>query len=347
MKICNLLLVFSLLFLNACASKQKVTTVEAVSLKAQAAKSHHSIGVAVDASALRTNNRYRELVAGEFNSLTPENAMKLNVLWPEKGVFAPDQADEVLAFAKQHQMTVRAHPLVWHRQNPKWLTELSADELSEFLEKHLSETTVHFATQVALWDVVNEAILQVGLFRRSIWFHHLGPKYIETAFRVAAANSAGALLYYNDFDLAYNRKKLDAVLWLLDSLAEYGLRVDGIGFQMHLRPNAMPTLTQIQAAFELVHSRGYSLQVTELDVALPLPANKESLEQQAQVVHDVVCACIEQTACSSITVWGLTDAHSWVPSVLPGLGAATLFGADYEKKPAYQAAQRAFSRKQC
>ena len=204
-----------------------------------------------------------------------------------------------------------------------------------------------YRDEIKVWDVVNEAVLQAAVFRPSIWLKKLGPQYLEQAFRDAARYSRDAKLFYNDFDLAFNRKKLLATLWLLDSLREAGVRVDAIGFQMHLRPAAMPTAEQIRAAFALVKQRGYQLEVTELDVSLPLPVSDELLAQQAQVVCQVVLACLENGSCTGITFWGLTDAHSWIPHVLPGLGAATLFDPDYQQKPAWYGLEAALTTKSC
>ena len=37
-----------------------------------------------------------------------------------------------------------------------------------------------------------------------------------------------------------------------------------------------------------------------------------------------------------MTMWGFTDAISWIPSYHKGFGAACLFDEAYEPKPAYQ-----------
>jgi endo-1,4-beta-xylanase len=40
-------------------------------------------------------------------------------------------------------------------------------------------------------------------------------------------------------------------------------------------------------------------------------------------------------ACKAYTMWGFTDAHSWIPSFSPGSGAALIFDQNYAPKPAY------------
>jgi endo-1,4-beta-xylanase len=51
----------------------------------------------------------------------------------------------------------------------------------------------------------------------------------------------------------------------------------------------------------------------------------------------VVNACLSVSGCVSLTMWGFTDAKSWIPSYHKGFGAACLFDEAYEPKPAYQA----------
>src|SRR3954471_24128801 len=65
------------------------------------------IGTAVDTSALRNDARYRELVAAEFSSVTPENVMKWEVVHPARGRYAFTQADQLVAFARAHGQKVR------------------------------------------------------------------------------------------------------------------------------------------------------------------------------------------------------------------------------------------------
>lgn len=328
------------------------------------------LGVAIDIAALEHDANYRSIVETTFGSLTPENAMKLDALAPTPEVIrckSPEGASQqgltclagitsrdgearngsavslvlhtegvtsLRSFAKSHTRRLRGHPIVWFRQIPKWVQELDEDSLRWFYGEYTRSVVTEFSSDVSQWDVVNEAILQSGLFRPSVWFAVLGPAHIEQAFRTAAVYS-NARLFYNDFDLAVNERKLRAVLWLLDSLRENGVRIDGVGFQMHLRPSATPSQAQLERAFSMVSERGYDIEITELDVALPLPVSKESLAAQAETVCMVISTCRATPRCRGISVWGVSDAHSWIPQILPGLGAATLFDEEYRPKPAY------------
>jgi endo-1,4-beta-xylanase len=48
-----------------------------------------------------------------------------------------------------------------------------------------------------------------------------------------------------------------------------------------------------------------------------------------------VQGCLAVRRCVSFTVWGFTDAHSWVPGFFTGQGAACLYDESLQPKPAY------------
>lgn len=52
----------------------------------------------------------------------PGNAMKWGSVEPTRGSFDWAEADQIVAFAQAHHQQVRGHTLVWHSQNPSWLT---------------------------------------------------------------------------------------------------------------------------------------------------------------------------------------------------------------------------------
>jgi uncharacterized protein (TIGR03437 family) len=53
--------------------------------------------------------------------------------------------------------------------------------------------------------------------------------------------------------------------------------------------------------------------------------------------------CTRNPLCTAIQTWGVTDAHSWIPSTFPGFGAALPFTAAYEPKPSYNAMREALA----
>src|SRR5208282_5767501 len=92
------------------------------SLREAAQRSGLLIGTAVRPAQL-SEAAYASTLAREFNLLEPEDALKWEVVHPEPQSFDFSQGDQVVDFAYRNGMSVRGHTLVWHRQNPKWLTE--------------------------------------------------------------------------------------------------------------------------------------------------------------------------------------------------------------------------------
>ena len=86
------------------------------------------IGTAVNS---RTLNTHRDLIVKHFNSITAENEMKFDALQPTEGIFNFYRADQMIEFAKENNIQVRGHVLVWHSQTPSWVFRFAgADEKS-------------------------------------------------------------------------------------------------------------------------------------------------------------------------------------------------------------------------
>ncbi len=166
------------------------------------------IGTAVRPAQL-SEPAYASTLAREFNMLEPEDALKWEVVHPTRLSYDFSQGDQIVGFAMRHGMKVRGHTLVWHRQNPKWLTEgnYRSAELAEILENHIKTLVGHYRGKIFAWDVVNEAFdeLHPGDLRNTIWRDQPGIgvaekpaatySYIERCFRWAHEADPHALLF--------------------------------------------------------------------------------------------------------------------------------------------------------
>src|SRR5579871_1783766 len=90
---------------------------ETIVLKSAAAEKNRFFGAALDPDFLG-DPVYRDLAARQFNSITPENAMKWDSVEPVQGVFDWKSADEVAAFAKSNGQRLRGHNLLWEDHLP-------------------------------------------------------------------------------------------------------------------------------------------------------------------------------------------------------------------------------------
>ena len=296
------------------------------------------IGTAVDTSVLASDLRYRNIVAGEFSSVTPENVMKWEALEPRRDRLDFTQADRLVAFARRNDQVVHGHTLVWHNQLPAWLTQGSFTnaQLRDLLRQHIRDVVGHFKGRVHAWDVVNEAFNEDGTLRDTIWLRALGPNYIAQAFRWAHRADPAAKLYINDYNVEGINPKSTAMFELVRDLRAEGVPIHGAGMQGHLSLQyGFPgDLAQNLHRFAAI---GVETAITEADVRMALPATPELLARQADYYTRMLQACLGERRCVSFTVWGFTDAHSWVPGWFQGEGAATPLDENYQPKPAYTA----------
>ncbi|MFY1633540.1 endo-1,4-beta-xylanase [Solwaraspora sp. WMMB335] len=302
------------------------------------------IGTAVDMAALGADETYRDRIATEFSSVTAENVMKWESLEPVRGQRDYGQADELVDFARRNKQVVRGHVLVWHNQNPAWLTEgvesgeITAGELRKILREHITATMRHFKGRVYQWDVANEIFDDEGELRDSFWLRELGPSYIPDALRWAHAADPSAKLFLNDYNVEGINEKSTAYYELIKDLRRQRVPVHGMGIQGHLgiQYGFWPA-SAVAENLRRFEALGLETAVTEADVRMPMPTETIKLQAQAQGYDTLLQGCLLASRCNSFTVWGFTDRYSWVPGWFEGQGAANILDEDLQPKPAYDA----------
>jgi endo-1,4-beta-xylanase len=307
------------------------------SLAALAAR-HHGlrIGTAVDTDALAAEPAYRQTIVDQFSTVTPENVMKWQLVEPVQGQFDYAAADRLVQFAQRNRDRVRGHTLVWHSQLPTWLTSgsFSNEQLRSLLRQHIIDEVTHFRGRIWHWDVVNEAFNEDGTLRDTIWRQALGDGYIADAFRWAHQADPNATLFINDFNVEGINAKSDALYDLVKRLRAEGVPIQGVGAQAHLGIQfGFPA--GVTENLQRFADLGVDVALTEVDVRMVLPVTDEKLQTQADFYSRLMRSCLAVHRCVSFTVWGFTDAHSWVPGFFIGQGAACLYDENLQPKPAY------------
>lgn len=298
---------------------------------------------------------YAKTLARQFNMIEPSNAMKWAATEPSQSVFDFRPGDRVVTFADAHGMKVRGHNLLWGKDNPKWLTQghFTPGELRRIMKEHIQMVVRHYRGQVFAWDVVNEAYDSEGHLRHTIWYDQpgiglagKGTAYIAQAFRWAHQADPRALLFYNDFAADGINAKSDAIYEMVKDFKREGVPINGVGLQMHVfMPDDVPS--HLAANIARFTKLGVEVQITEMDVALPVQGHKRTsksqLDWQSKVYRQAATACADDPGCTAFQTWGFTDRYSWIPAHTKGKrGAALIFNADYKPKPAYWAVLDAF-----
>ncbi len=329
-----------LLFCAACSKTTSTSCTET----ALYTKANLPIGTAFNFVDYQTNPALAETFKRHFNSLTPENALKFTTIRTiENGPYNFLEADSLVALAKQQNARVHGHTLVWHQQLPAWFNTYSGN-YKDLLTNHINIVMTHFASNIKSWDVVNEALNEQGELRVSLWREKLGNDYVYLAFKAAQSAKAGdkeTVLFYNDYNLALNPRKLDAAIKLCAEMRQRGISNIGIGMQLHITPS-FPTKIELARAVEKVWRAGFKIHFSEVDVSLNVLGNKSSFtdaDYQAQAnkyaeIVEVYKQIPEQYQ-FGITFWGVGDADSWIPSFFNRADAPLLFNENYESKPAF------------
>jgi len=321
------------------------------SLRALASKVGLRIGTAVNTDVLASNPTYAQITAEQFNSVTPENVMKWQLLEPTRGHYDWAAADRLVAFAQQHRQLVRGHVLLWHNQLPNWLTTgvangtISNAELRALLHKHVVDVVTHFKGQIWQWDVANEFFTDGNpstVNSNDFWVSHLGIGIVADAFRWAHQADRHALLFYNDYNDEGINSKSNAIYAFVKGLLGQHVPIDGVGMQTHLDVQ-YPFPDRMQQNLQRFSDLGLKVALTEVDIRIPLPVDAtKQLAQNADYIQSLQ-ACLAVRACISYTVWGFRDAYSWVPGVFAGEGAANIYDNNLQPKPSYYALQQTLS----
>lgn len=313
----------------------------ATSLRSLAETRGISIGAAVELEPFYNDARYRQVLAREFNTLVPENAFKFQFLHPNRDRYDFSHVDRLVEFAKAHKMQVRGSPLVWHYAQPDWLNQgqFTREELLGILRTHIQEVVGRYRGQVFAWDVVNEALNRDGSLRDTIWLRHIGPEYIDLAFRWAHEADPNARLFYSDYGNDELGRKSNAMYTMVAGLLQRGVPIDGVGLQTHKRLGYAPRLNLLSENIQRLEKLGLEVQFTELDITIQdgTGSQEQRFMEQAQTYRSLLQTCLAFRSCTAFITWGFTDRYTWLGSLTGQLEAPLLFDESYRPKPAYYA----------
>lgn len=308
----------------------------------EAFKGKFVIGTALNTPQIMGKDKETlEVVKNHFNAIVAENCMKSGMLQPGKGEFHFELADRFVSFGEENDMLINGHTLIWHSQAPDWFftdslgRDVSGEVLIQRMKDHIYTVVGRYKGRVHTWDVVNEAILDDGSWRKSKFYEILGKDFVKLAFQFAHEADPDAELYYNDFSMS-NPGKRAGVVAMVKDLQRQGLEIDGIGMQGHIGLDH-PAIEEFEKSILAFSALGLEVMITELDLSvLPSPwgntgaevsANseykqnmdpyKEGLPAEAQNTFNERYLSFfklflkHQDKISRVTLWGVNDGNSW------------------------------------
>ncbi|MCJ8321225.1 MAG: endo-1,4-beta-xylanase [Colwellia sp.] len=352
--------------LMSCTGSSLASLIENTGLK-EVFKDKFTLGTAVSTKTLSGyGSEQLKLIAQEFNSITPENDFKWEMLRPSLNNWHWDLADKFVEFGQMHDMQMVGHALVWHSQIPENVffnnnnKMLSRPRLLAMMEEHINTVVGRYRGKIQVWDVVNEAFKQ-GNWRKSHWYNGIGEDYFEHAFRFAAEADPKAQLLYNDYGMD-DAHKQQRVIEVITNCRRKGVKIDGIGMQSHLHLDG-PSLPEIEQAILAYANAGLRVHITELEIDV-LPqikdygnadiGNKYDYREELDPYKNGLPLVMEQKLAQRyeeifklyikhsdkidrVTLWGTSDDESW-KNDFPIKGRSNyplLFDRNQEPKLAY------------
>ena len=107
------------------------------------------IGVAVKHPDFFTDKRKSALIKHHFNSITAEYIMKPPYVQPVEGTFNFIETDQHVKFAKENNIRLRGHTLVWHNDTQDWMFKDLPDDQASRRELLLKRMKEHITNVIA------------------------------------------------------------------------------------------------------------------------------------------------------------------------------------------------------
>ncbi len=280
------------------------------------------------------NTRVSKIFLDEFTYSTPENCAKQARIHPKPGVWDWKLIDDYLDFADKHKITLRIHGPI-SPQASHWAK--ADNRTKEELEKNMVEyftalcKRMNKELSVKWMDVVNETITPEGKWFEekpgvTLWenpWEQIGrdgndvPLYITKAFEIANKYAPNISLVFNQHG-GMEPKMWEKVKKTILYLRDQGYRVDGLGWQAHLRSNKPLALDKQQLDYfdkliDWAHQNNLDFHVTEIDYQIMDSSfNLEALQDQASAYSNILKVLLSKRKSGVVTfnTWGMIDKNT-------------------------------------
>lgn len=281
-----------------------------------------------------------EILKNEFSYMTPANDFKQPYVHPEPGHWKWAYPDNWVAFARANDQNIRIHGPISPQCSP-WAKEddRTGEELLENMEEYITELYQRYNDErnVVWMDVVNETALDDGSWfgpkeGTSSWqnpwpligytkdipdqFPHLGdsiPTYIIRAFELANEHGSNKKLIINQHG-SMNDELWNKIKDLLLYLRSLGLRVDGLGWQGHIKYHSeddqnswsdinSENIRKLGELIDWAHENDFEFHVTENNIH-DLKTSAYSEEVYAAIYKNILATTLSRRN-SGVVTWNL------------------------------------------
>ncbi|KAK3027474.1 hypothetical protein RJ639_041080, partial [Escallonia herrerae] len=259
-------------------------------------KPHFPIGCAVAATILNNIDYQNWFTSRGFAATTFDNEMKWYFTEQSQGHENYTIPDAMVAFFKQHGVSVRGHCIYWAdgKYNLAWVKALPPRELLNAAIRRIGSVMSRYAGEVIAWDVVNE----------NVHFHffeeRLGQNASAMFYKIAAALDQQATMFLNEYNTSECPEDMDVIpskyiqrLEQIRSFPGNENMVIALGLQGHFDSN--PNLPYIRACLDILGETKMPIWFTEFDIGRG--------PNQAEYLEEVMREAYSHPAVQGIILW--------------------------------------------
>jgi len=222
-------------------------------------------GCAINKNIL-SNTAYQDWFTSRFGVTAFEDEMKWYSTEATRGQVDYSVPDAMMAFAKQHNIAVRGHNVIW--DDPKyqsgWVNSLSPNDFRTAVQARVGSVMTRYRGRLLAWDVVNENM------HFSFVESKLGQNASSVIYNSAGKTDGLTTLFLNEYDTieksgegaASPAKYLQKLKEIQSFPGNANLRM-GIGLESHF---TIPNLPYMRASLDTLASANVPIWLTEVDV---------------------------------------------------------------------------------
>ncbi len=312
-------------------ANKKTTSTESIKdiLKNNYPNESFFIGTTLGREQLGTD--IEKLFLKDFTYATSRNFAKQRLVHPKPKVWNWKYIDQFIQFGIKNNIDLRLHSPI-SPQASKWAKsdERTAKELKKNMTEYLKALSkkINNENTIKWMEVVNETVERDGE-----WFQDkpgvkkwenpwvkMGydkegvPIYITRAFKIANKYAPNISQIYNQHG------GMEPVMWekvkkTILYLKEKGYRVDGLGWQAHLKAHSRvvddpKNLKYLSELIDWAHSNNLDFHITEFDYHIKSGDNTpENYKNQAEAYAEILKIVLEKrkSGVVSFNVWGIMD----------------------------------------
>ncbi len=255
-----------------------------------------------------------------MNQITPANAGKWGTVERIRDEMDFGSLDTAYQFAQDNGFRFKLHTLVWHQQQPDWISDLPAEEQLSELNEWMAAIATGYPN-IDMIDVVNEPLHGAPSYKEALGGDgETGWDWVVTAFEMAREYFPNSELLLNDYSIIVQPQFTESYLEIIHILLEREL-IDGIGIQAHFLERT--DIAEVERNVATLAATGLPIYVAELDVAI------EDDAHQANQLSALMTTFMGNDAVLGITHWGHFEGDVWRQD-------AYLVNADGSYRPALE-----------